>query len=605
MKMRKGLIAGVLTGMIIFLFMPGTGAQTVVFDKEINWEWSTEGNNFGGYGFYWWHRQDGITIPEYGDMPTDDWTTPDNFLYGEFRMRFEVLEQPTDEPFKVQFGIWQDIQKGEDHPLTVCSREDMVKGTVFDGSIGSPSKWYNKESDDKVDFSRPEDFFRMGIVLWNPDPLCIPTGLDWNPDGCPEFQDRFFPMRARVTITAYPSGTLFPPSYSVDYENERTMEEISSSDQWSRDSVNWTTGNDETLSLTPGEDLYFRKTEDWTKIQTLDVKERPVTPDFTIDYINERTTETVGNSYWYSASSDMSQAFEGTGGQVALAPGTTIYFQTKWTNVSFSSEIQALPVPSRPDATAYTIDYVNERTNEAMPATHEYASTPGMNGAVQGTDTTVEITPGETLYFRKIATMESFASGIQILNPPLRPVISSDEGDTTELHPFMVSVIFFQPATNFTAGVMTIVNGSVAGIQLISALETSTLYQATVSPLTAGPVTMQVLPNAVTEGSFMSDVFNIHYRWGTGLEMDNSGEQLTLYPNPATGRIKVSSTLLAKAGTLLELFSLTGKLMISEKPDTRTGEMELKLGHLDCGVYILKLTSGQGTVTHRVILQGQ
>ncbi len=418
--MRNRLSTIILLGAILFPFCMMAAAQTIVFDEEIYWEWPTAENDYGGYGFYWWHQ---IDNPNYGEMPTDDWLSPDNYFDGEFRMRFEVLEQPTDEPFMIQFGIWQDKYLGNDHLEQVSSRQEISKGTVFDASIGTPNDWWSiRGSENELDFSRPEDFYRIGLILWNPSPLCIPKDLSWGADGCPEYKELFFPMRARVTVTAFPEsgGVIDPPNYSVDYYNERTMEQVSVSDQWSRDNSTWTNGEDETLSLTPGEDLYFRKRQDYSKTQTLVVKERPGTPAFTIDYYNERTTETISNEFEYSTNSGMTGAEAGTGDYLAIMPGNSLYFRHMATESDFRSDIQELPVPGRPPLPAYTIDYVNERTNEAVPATDEYAGNPEMTGAVAGGGAKLDLTPGSDLYFRTIATASTFKSETQHLDVPDR-----------------------------------------------------------------------------------------------------------------------------------------------------------------------------------------
>jgi len=181
----------------------------VVFEEEIYWEWPPTGNLYGGYGFYWWHRNEGIYNPDFGDMSETDWTIPDDFYNGEFLIHFEVLEQPEEEPFFVQMGIWQDKSKGEDTgPITTSDRAYLNggAGAYAEGSLGRPSGWWNNASDDKVDFSRPEDFYRMGLILWNPEPFCIPAGLEWNSQGCPENASKFFPLRARVKVMAYPAA---------------------------------------------------------------------------------------------------------------------------------------------------------------------------------------------------------------------------------------------------------------------------------------------------------------------------------------------------------------------------------------------------------------
>ena len=201
----------------VFAIPAQTQEATTVFDQEIYWEWPTSGNDYGGYGFYWWHRKEGVTNVNYGNMSQTDWISPKNYYQGEFILRFEVLDQPTSDPFYIQFGIWQDKAKGSEHPETVSSRNLVTggDGSVFEGSLESPSGWWNKESNDKVDFSRPEDFYRMGIVLWNADPLCIPMGTDWSSSGCPEYASRFFPMRARVRVIAYPAAAV--PEYTITF----------------------------------------------------------------------------------------------------------------------------------------------------------------------------------------------------------------------------------------------------------------------------------------------------------------------------------------------------------------------------------------------------
>ncbi len=431
--------------------------------------------------------------------------------------------------------------------------------------------------------------------------LCIPKDLSWGDDGCPEYKDNFFPMRARVTVTAYPSGgpVIDPPDYSVDYDNERTKEQVSTDDQWSLDNSTWNDGSNDYLSLTPGQDVYFRKKADHSKTQTLDVKDRPDTPAFTIDYSNERTAETVSSDFKYSSSSDMSGASDGTGSHVDLSPGNNIHFQKWWTWTEFRSEIQTLPVPGRPAAPSYTIDYVNEQTSEAVPSTDEYATSPDMSsavagsgsavavtpgtnlyfrtlatssvfsseiqtlsvpgrpaapsytidyvneqtseavpstdeyatspdmsGAVAGSGSAVAVTPGTNLYFRTLATSSVFSSEIQTLDVPDRPVITSEEGETTGDDPFTASVTFAQAATNLTTAGISATNATVDGIQLISASGTSTVYQATIAPLATGLITLQVLVNEVDEGNFPSDLFNITYQIGApDYSVDYDNEQ--------------------------------------------------------------------------------
>jgi hypothetical protein len=214
----------ILIIIILIFSFPVINSQegTVVFEEEISWEWPTEDNIYGGYGFYWWHRNEGTLNINFGEMSSTDWTHPEDYYNGEFYLRFEVLDQPTESPFFIQLGVWQDKNKGGAHPETVSSRQYVEGGTgsVFEGSIGSPVNWWNKQENDRVDFSRPEDFYRIGLALWNADPLCIPMGTDWSSSGCPENAEKFFPLRARVRVVAFPAKSKSTSNLSFTVKDE-------------------------------------------------------------------------------------------------------------------------------------------------------------------------------------------------------------------------------------------------------------------------------------------------------------------------------------------------------------------------------------------------
>jgi len=177
---------------------PDEEEGTIVFEGTITMVYTPIAT--GGYGFYWWHRPDEESITEFGDMPVDDWSAYDE---GIFTMELLVVDQPTTEPFYMQFGIWQDYGD-PDYPETVASRQYVSGGDGSGGTwvLGSPDEWWQKEPGDPVDFSRADDFFRIGVVLWHVDPLCIPKGAAWGDDGCPEYESDFFPLEIYVKITA-------------------------------------------------------------------------------------------------------------------------------------------------------------------------------------------------------------------------------------------------------------------------------------------------------------------------------------------------------------------------------------------------------------------
>lgn len=412
-------------------------AQDIVFDQQITWNWETSGNPYGGYGFYWWHTK---SHPNYGELSSTDWTSPNNYADGEFRMRIEVISQPSSTPFYVQLGIWQDEGELPHHSETVASRKEVSggAGSVYEGSLGSPRSWWDHPEGDLVDFTRPEDFYRIGIVLWNKSPLCIPMGHDWNPSGCPEFKDNFFPMEVRVTITAYPSGTTPPPpppppgdnpDYSINFDLERTNEQVSSDHEYSFN--NWATvisGSNDYVDLTPGTDVRFRDKSDNDLNQTLTVPDRPVAPFMGIDYANQRTSDAVGSELEYSGNANMSGATTGSGGFVDLTPGSTTYFRTLHTSNSFRSDIYALYYPTEDppeDPPNYSVNFASESTNEPVSSLHEY-STDGWASSTSGSDAPIALTPGTDVKFRSIS-YPTLAMTMDVPSRPSEPTFTLDE----------------------------------------------------------------------------------------------------------------------------------------------------------------------------------
>ncbi len=352
-----------LSILILTLNIPKAKAQEkVVFNQTVTWEWPLP-KWYGGNSFYWWHRSmEGVGVTNFGDMSSTDWQSPANYRNGTFYMRFEVLSQPTNNPFRIQFGIWQDISKAGGHTETISENVNVVGGTgsVTATSIGSPASWWQIRTDAPVDFTRPEDFYRIGVVLWKGN--CVPKGQGWGTDGCPEYQAEFFPMQARITVVAvaqgstfsgwsnYTGGTTIPPTptYSIDFINKLTYKVVASTDEYSYSSnmSGAVTGNGQKLTLTPGQNVYFRvKAVGGTPaslVQLLVVPGKPAAPTFTYNAANLQTIQTISNEYEYADNASMTGAITGSGGYVSFALGTTKYFRKKASSSAFESNVQAL-----------------------------------------------------------------------------------------------------------------------------------------------------------------------------------------------------------------------------------------------------------------------
>ncbi|MBN2613895.1 MAG: hypothetical protein JXB00_20220, partial [Bacteroidales bacterium] len=358
------------TGLLLIALLDSNAQEKIVFNEVIDWAWSPRQSlTYAGNGFYWWHRPNEGPgyITNYGQMPTNSWKTPYDYENGTFYLRFEIIEQPTSTPFTVQFGIWQNIGTNTE-VVSALANLTGGAGSSVAKSIGSPANWHQVYNTD-VDFTQPEDFYRIGFVLWKGNGSCIPMAQGWsNSAQCPNAETEqlnYFPMRARVTLVAVAAGRTFS-----------------------------------------GWNNYPPPQGGGTK---------PPIPTYSIDYVNELTNKVIPSTDEYAYNTSMTGAISGNSNKLLVTPGQNVYFRTKASGENPASDIQALNVPVRPAAPVFTYDPANERTSTIVSATYEYAFSPEMNSAVTGTNNYVTYPAGTTCYFRQKATSTSFSSAIQAL----------------------------------------------------------------------------------------------------------------------------------------------------------------------------------------------
>ena len=163
------------------------------------------------------------------------------------------------------------------------------------------------------------------------------------------------------------TATPAAPAYTINYAAETTAQAIPATHEYSTNadmtlSVN---GNGSPVVITPGTNLYIRAkgtaTKEASAIQTLIVPSRPSVPTYTINFINESTTENVAVADQYSTYSNMSVAITGTNAKVTITPGQNMYFRKAATSANFASLMQTLQVPAQPEAPSAPV--VNDIAN--------------------------------------------------------------------------------------------------------------------------------------------------------------------------------------------------------------------------------------------------
>lgn len=378
-----------------------------------------------------------------------NWVSPDNYRDGTVYFRYEMVDMPTTSASYFSFDIWGDwdpVARTYSESAAPISGALSHEGAVVTFS-SSPKNWYNHAVNGSVNWYDRTTFWRWGICHWfskNPNYLLAPKNWSNSPESWDAWthKEDWLPVTVKVIIVAVSQGSVFSgwdnytsgggggtkppaPTYGIDYNSETTDKNVPSTDEYSTSSnmSGAVSGSGQKLSLTPGQDVYFRTKASGgnpaSDIQHLNVPSRPSSPSVTIDFADE-VTSAISSAVEYSLNSSMTSAVSGSNTGIAVTPGTDLYFRYKSTSSQFRSGIQSLDVPSRPSMPSITIDFINEKTS-LVSSTMEYSNSSTMSSPVQGSNAGVTLTPGTDIYIRERATSSQFRSAVQFLDVPSRP----------------------------------------------------------------------------------------------------------------------------------------------------------------------------------------
>jgi hypothetical protein len=391
------------------------------------------------------------------------------------------------------------------------------------------------------------------------------------------------------------------PSVTFDYFNEVTSV-IPVTQEWSTGAsmTSATSGTNATILVTPGTDLYFRTKATVSAFesakQSLVVPNRPLAPNYLIDYSTEKTSAAVPSTDEYSIHSDMSSPSAGAGAALILTPGTDLYFRTKSTAGSFRSAVQQLTVGARPATPSFSIDYEIETTSETVDNAIEYAAAADMISPSTGAGVKLALTPGEDRYFRVKATNASFTSGIFHLAVSERPVINSSTGDTLIIDTFNATVDFNTEAVGFDATDIAVTN---AVVTLTGPLTMN------IVPLSPGSVTIKVIANAILTGNFASETFHTYYKGpatSSAQTVSDEKASLAVFPSPVGDKLQIEITGNLTLPVNLRLIDGNGVLVV--KKTISTYRSTIDMNEFPPGLYILNATDASGfTLTRKVIKQ--
>jgi len=154
-------------------------------------------------------------------------------------------------------------------------------------------------------------------------------------------------------------------------------------------------------------------------IQTIDIIQSPVSPTYTIDYVNEKTTENIATTDEYSTDNFATAGISGTDAPIAINPGTTYYFRTKASGTTMVGSVQTLAAPARPATpTANLTLGTTAGTTKlgSVTSSMEYKLNGGLYIASGGTSVdNIVVNKNDTITVRVASAEGSFASLTQTL----------------------------------------------------------------------------------------------------------------------------------------------------------------------------------------------
>ncbi len=382
------------------------------------------------------------------------------------------------------------------------------------------------------------------------------------------------------------------PGYTINYLAVTTTQNAPFSVEYSSDySFSSTSiGTDSPIPITSGTTLYVRiKATSSTLasyIQTLAIPNRPATPIFTIDYVNETTKEVSYATTEYSSNADMSGATTGANAKIQVIPDQELYIRKCATSTSFASVIQILSPEARLSAPNFTIDFINEILAQTVSSTVEFSNNADMSGATGSLSPDLKVTPGKNLYLRYKASGSFFASATQALLVPMRPEAPAEPVVEDFLNTFnWANNPLFVNASDYE---YSLTNGVVWS-------------DCTVKPVSVGNITLGIgivkVRVKATENSFAGTVLasNAFYSIGTGIN-DLSEAGVTIFPNPASDVLHIGNL---PEKSKVSIYTIDGKRM--KENVFVLDDNEISVNDLPSGIYLINIKTDKTEVHSKFV----
>ena len=571
--------------------------ELLIFNDIIDFPNVTDTN-----GFYYFNYN--------ADMPKD-WKSPEDYYNGKFYMRYEIISQKAVTAVGLQFGLWQLLptETGELHETMSGITTLWGPGTVAT-EASSPSTWWSL--DGGFDYTKMDLTWHMGINPWKVDGYGDNVQIrQENASVWAERNTYWFPMKVKVTIVAVASGYGFSgfsnytplkpalPAYTANFATAKTNQVVAATDEYSYSPTMSPaySGTGVALDIQPGQTIYFRTKAQGinpaSDIQRLIIDARPSVPAYSIDFVSEKTAQTISVNDEYANNIGMAGASAGSDAQLTVTPGSNLYFRTKATTTSFGSAIQTLEVPARPQNPAFTINYATGTTVESAGTNMLYSVNSNLSDPHYGTGSPIVLEPGQDLYLKQVAGSSSFNSGVSHLVVPGNNYLGYSGSNTITQKKFTCYAILVDGSSAFALNNLQITNGTAQNLKPGNVFD--------VIPAAEGNVTVVVPANSTKAGSFASNTITVFYDDQATAIDDPNINAFRIYPNPSADRMITIQTPSANADRL-DIYSIDGAFVKSIAMNNCEYQL-FDLQDLNAGMYLLKIRTNEGISIQKVVLQ--
>lgn len=110
------------------------------------------------------------------------------------------------------------------------------------------------------------------------------------------------------------------------------------------------------------------------------------------------------------------------------------------------------------------------------------------------------------------------------------------------------------------------------------------------------------LKSETSGGDYPSHRKDYRYHGGVDCPLEEEGKSLLLFPNPTEGRFTIQSNLLSNSATTIQVFTILGQEVFSEKINQMSYQYQLDLSNFGKGNYIITVSNQEERMSEKLIV---